>query len=101
MEINGADTAWVLVSTALVLLMTPALALFYGGMVRAKNVLSTFMHSFFAIGLVTIAWVTVGYSLAFAPTHGGLIGGLDFAFLNGVGLEAKGTIPHLLFMAFQ
>jgi Amt family ammonium transporter len=100
-EIDTGDTAWMLISTALVLLMTPALALFYGGMVRAKNVLSTFMHSFFAMGLVTIAWVTVGYSLAFAPTHGGIIGGLDHVFLTGVGLEAKGTVPHLLFMAFQ
>jgi ammonium transporter, Amt family len=101
--INSSDTAWLLVSTAFVLLMTPALALFYGGMVRAKNVLSTFMHSFFAIGLVTIAWVTIGYSLAFAPTKGGLIGGLDHAFLNGVGLIPRdgATVPHLLFMAFQ
>ncbi len=102
-EINSSDTAWLLVSTALVLLMTPGLALFYGGMVRAKNVLSTFMHSFFAMGIVTIAWCTIGYSLAFAPTHGGFIGGLDYAFLNGVGLEAREgtTIPHLLFMAYQ
>jgi Amt family ammonium transporter len=98
---NGADIAWMLVATGLVLLMTPALALFYGGMVRAKNVLSTFMHSFFALGIVTIVWIVVGYSLAFAPTNGGLIGGLDYAFLQNVGLETKGTIPHLLFMAFQ
>src|SRR3970040_2345649 len=98
--INSSDTAWLLVSTAFVLLMTPGLALFYGGMVRAKNVLSTFMHSFFAIGLVTIAWVTIGYSLAFAPTKGGMIGGLDHAFLNGVGLIPRdgSTVPHLLFM---
>ncbi|MSP26079.1 MAG: ammonium transporter [Myxococcales bacterium] len=101
MKFDTGDTAWVLACTALVLLMTPALALFYGGMVRAKNVLSTFMHSFFAIGVVTIAWVVVGYSLAFAPTRGGFIGGFDHLFLRGVGLEAKGTIPHLLFMAYQ
>jgi len=102
-EINTSDTAWLLVSTALVLMMTPALALFYGGMVRAKNVLSTYMHSFFAMGLVTIAWVTVGYSIAFAPTHGGVVGGMDYAFLNGVGIEPREgtTIPHLLFMAYQ
>jgi ammonium transporter, Amt family len=101
--INSSDTAWLLVSTAFVLLMIPGLALFYGGMVRAKNVLSTFMHSFFAIGLVTIAWVTIGYSLAFAPTRSGLIGGLDHALLNGVGLIPRdgSTVPHLLFMAFQ
>jgi Amt family ammonium transporter len=98
---NAADIAWMLIATALVLLMTPALALFYGGMVRAKNVLSTFMHSFFSLGLVTLVWITIGYSLAFAPTNGGLIGGLDYAFLRNVGLEAKGTIPHLLFMAYQ
>jgi Amt family ammonium transporter len=102
-EINASDTAWILVSTALVLLMTPGLALFYGGMVRAKNVLSTFMHSFFAMGIVTIVWCTVGYSLAFAPTKGGFIGGLDHMFLAGVGLTPRDgtTIPHLLFMAFQ
>ncbi len=103
MEIDGADTTWVLVSTALVLLMTPALALFYGGLVRRKNVLSTFMHSFFALGLVSLQWAVIGYSLAFAPTVGGVIGGLDHAFLAGVGLEPRDgtTIPHLLFCAFQ
>jgi ammonium transporter, Amt family len=99
--INSGDTAWMLVSTALVLLMTPGLALFYGGMVRTKNVLSTFMHSFFAMGLITIQWAVFGYSLAFGTDHGGLIGGLDFAGLQGVGLDAKGTIPHILFMAYQ
>ena len=74
-EVSSGDTAWLFVSTALVLADDAGLALFYGGMVRAKNVLSTFMHSFFAMGLVTIAWVTVGYSLAFGPTHGGIVGG--------------------------
>lgn len=102
-EINVGDTAWVLTSSALVLLMTPGLALFYGGMVRAKNVLSTFMHSFMALGIVTVAWVTVGYSLAFGPTQGGYVGGLDHLFLQGVGLTPREgtTIPHLVFMAFQ
>jgi ammonium transporter, Amt family len=102
-QVNGSDTAWLLVSTALVLLMTPGLALFYGGMVRAKNVLSTFMHSFFAMGLVTVVWVTLGYSLAFAHGTSGFIGGTEHLFLAGVGMEAREgtTVPHLLFMAYQ
>jgi ammonium transporter, Amt family len=104
-KINGADTAWLLISTAMVLLMTPGLALFYGGMVRGRNVLSTCMHSFFAIGLVTLQWVVVGYSLSFGPDlGGGLLGGFDYVMLRGVGLEPGplgGTVPHLLFMAFQ
>jgi Amt family ammonium transporter len=102
-DINPADTAWLLVSTALVLLMTPALALFYGGMVRSKNVLSTYMHSFFAMGVVTLVWVVVGYSLAFGKSHGGLIGDLSYLFLKDVGFDPrKGqSVPHLLFMAFQ
>jgi Amt family ammonium transporter len=102
-QVNASDTAWLLISTALVLLMTPGLALFYGGMVRAKNVLSTFMHSFFAMGIVTIAWITVGYSLAFAHTKGGFIGGTEYLFLSGVGMDARAgtTVPHLLFMAYQ
>lgn len=100
---NSGDTAWLLVSTALVLLMLPGLALFYGGLVRTKNVLSTFMHSFLALGLITIQWVVVGYSLAFGPDHGGIIGGLDFAFLHNVGFEPRpgSTVPQLLFMAYQ
>ncbi len=105
MAIDGADTAWILISAALVLLMTPALALFYGGLVRSKNVLSTFMHSFFALGLVSLQWVVIGYSLAFAPSAGGLgiVGGLDHAFLAGVTLEPRDgqTIPHLLFCVYQ
>ena len=100
-EIKAGDTAWLLISTSLVMLMTPGLALFYGGMVQSKNVLSTFMHSFFALGLVTVQWALIGYSLAFGKSHLGLIGGLDFAFLQGVGMEARGTVPHLLFMAYQ
>src|SRR5688572_4556910 len=99
--INSGDTAWLLVSAAMVMLMTPGLALFYGGMVQSRNVLSTFMHSFFALGLVTLQWVLVGYSLSFGTSHGHFIGGFDFVALHGVGTEAKGTIPHILFMAFQ
>ncbi len=101
MDIKAADTAWMLVSCALVLLMTPGLALFYGGMVKSKNVLSTFMHCFAALGVMTLQWIVIGYSLAFGTTQGGLVGGFDFVLLNGVGLESKGGIPHLLFMAFQ
>ncbi|HQR68447.1 MAG TPA: ammonium transporter, partial [Thermoanaerobaculia bacterium] len=100
---NGADIAWVLVATALVLLMTPALAFFYGGLVRSKNALNTMMMSVAALGVVGVAWALLGYSLAFAPGPS-LIGGLSHAFLRGVGLEgapAAATIPHLLFMAFQ
>ena len=104
-EMNSADTAWILVATALVLLMTPGLALFYGGMVRGRNVLSTFMHSFFAMGVMTIQWVVVGYSLSFAPDlGGGLLGGFNHVLLAGVGLGPSPlapTIPHLSFMAFQ
>jgi len=101
--INTGDTAWLLVCTALVMLMTPGLALFYGGMVQKKNVLSTFMHSFFALGLVSVQWAVIGYSLAFGQTHGGLIGGLDFSGLRHVGIDVKdGThVPHLAFMAYQ
>ena len=102
--LNQADTAWLMVSCALVMLMTPGLALFYGGMVGSRNVLSSFMHSFIALGIITLQWVVIGYSLAFGTDTGwGFIGGTEFAFLNGVGLEPQegSTIPHLLFMAFQ
>jgi Amt family ammonium transporter len=99
-EINGADTAWMLVSTVLVFLMTPALAFFYGGLVRSKNALNTMMMSFAALAFVGLIWALLGYSLAFAEGSP-WIGGLGHAFLRGVGLEAKGSIPHLLFMAFQ
>ncbi|HEX7950466.1 MAG TPA: ammonium transporter [Candidatus Limnocylindrales bacterium] len=101
------DTAWLLMSTALVMVMLPGLALFYGGLVRSKNVLSTIMHSFFGLALVSVVWVVVGFSLAFGPDLGGLglIGGLDFAMFNGVGLEPSTvyatTIPFVLFAAFQ
>jgi Amt family ammonium transporter len=97
---NAADTAWMLASTALVLLMTPALGFFYGGLVRAKNSLNTIMMSVAALGFVGVAWALLGYSLAFAPGSA-VLGGSSFAFLRGVGLEAQGTIPHLLFMAYQ
>jgi ammonium transporter, Amt family len=102
--INQADTAWLMVSCALVMLMTPGLAFFYGGMVNQRNVLSSFMHSFIALGIITLQWVVIGYSLAFgSDVGGGLIGGFEFAFLRGVGLEPRegSTIPHILFMAFQ
>ncbi len=100
--IDTGDTAWILTSSALVLLMTPGLALFYGGMVRSKNALSTLMHSFFAMGLMTLQWVVIGYSLAFAPGNW-FVGGLDYVFLSGVGNEAADglTIPHSVFMIFQ
>lgn len=103
--INGADTTWVLVSAALVMLMTPGLAFFYGGLVRQKNVLSTLMHSFFILALISVQWVLWGYSLAFAPSVGGFVGGLDWLGLQGVGMEPNAdyaaTIPHYAFMAFQ
>src|SRR5438128_9197957 len=97
---NAADTAWMLASTALVLLMTPALGFFYGGLVRAKNTLNTIMMSVAALGFVGVAWAILGYSLAFAPGSF-FVGAPSYAFLRGVGLEAQGTIPHLLFMAYQ
>ncbi|MCX7016550.1 MAG: ammonium transporter [Candidatus Sumerlaeota bacterium] len=103
--INAGDTAFVLCATALVLLMTPGLALFYGGMVRRKNVLGTIMHSFVAMAIISVQWVLWGYALAFGPDHGGLIGGLSWVGLRHVGGNPSaaygGTIPHLLFMAFQ
>lgn len=103
--INSGDTAWILVATALVLLMTPGLAFFYGGMVRTKNASSTLFQSFIALSLIGVLWCVAGYSLAFSGDVGGFIGNLNWAFLNGVGQEPNAdysaTIPHLLFMAFQ
>jgi Amt family ammonium transporter len=103
--IDTGDTAWMLISTALVMLMTPGLALFYGGMVRRKNVLGTIMHSFIAIALVSLQWILIGYSLSFGPDVKGLIGNLSWAGLSGVGLAPNAdyapTIPHLLFMVYQ
>lgn len=99
------DTAFILVSSAMVLLMTPGLALFYGGMVRKKNVLSTFMHSWITIGLISLQWILIGFTLAFGPDNNGLIGSLDWLGLNGVGMEPNAdyaaTIPAVVFMAFQ
>jgi Amt family ammonium transporter len=96
------DTAWLLISAGLVMLMTPGLALFYGGMVQGKNVLSTFMHSFFALGLVTVQFAVIGYTLAFGPSWHGVIGGLDFAGLSGIDqTTAHGSVPHLAFFAYQ
>ena len=97
---NQADTAWMLISTALVLLMTPALAFFYGGLVRSKNVLNTMMMSFISLGFIGVIWAVVGYSLAFGPGNS-YIGDLSRLFLANVGLEAQGSIPHLLFMCYQ
>jgi len=96
----AADTAWMLLATALVLLMTPALGFFYGGLVRAKNVLNTMMMSVASLGVVTLVWALMAYSLAF-DAGSDWLGGLAFAGLRSVGLEARGTIPHLLFMAYQ
>ena len=102
---SSGDTAWVLGATALVMLMTPALGFFYGGLVREKNVLATIMQSFFILCLISVQWVLFGYSLAFGPDHGHLIGGLDWFGLNGVGLTPNKayapTIPAQAFMAFQ
>jgi ammonium transporter, Amt family len=98
--INQADTAWMLVAAALVLLMTPALAFFYGGLVRSKNALNTMMMSFVSLGFVGVLWAVIGYSLAFGP-GGSFIGDFSRLFLRGVGLEPQGTIPHVLFMAYQ
>ena len=101
---NTGDTAFMLIATSMVMLMTPGLALFYGGLVRTKNVLSTIMHSLICLGVISILWVLFGYSLSFGPDIGGVIGGLKYVGLNGVGLAPgpfSDTIPDLLFCAFQ
>jgi len=105
-RIDTGDTAWVLTASALVLMMTaPGLALFYGGMVRQKNALGTLMHSFIILALISLQWVLWGYSLAFGPDKGGLIGGLEWAGLRGVGsapnADYAATVPHQAFMLFQ
>ena len=104
-KIDTGDTAFVLFSAALVMLMTPGVALFYGGMVRTKNALSTIMQSFFIVGLISVQWVLWGYTLAFGPDINGIIGNLDWAGLANVGQEANAdyaaTIPHYAFMIFQ
>jgi len=105
MKIDTGDTTWLLVSAALVMLMTPGLALFYGGMVRRKNVLGTIMQSFIALAIVSLQWVLLGYSLAFGPDVGHFIGSLKWVGLTGVGLEPNPdyapTVPHQAFMVFQ
>lgn len=105
MRIDTGDTAWLIISTGLVMLMTPALALFYGGMVRSKNLLATVMQSFVSLGVVSILWVLYGYSLSFGPDVHHLIGNLDWVMLHHVGVEPyalySATIPHQLFMLFQ
>ena len=102
---NAGDTVFVLLSAALVMLMTPGLALFYGGMVRSKNVLGTLMQSFFILGIISVEWVLWGYSMSFGPDHGGIIGGLTMLGLKGVGMTPSpdygSTIPQLAFMIFQ
>ncbi len=103
--INAGDTAWVLIASALVLLMVPALAFFYGGMVRKKNILSTLNLSFVMIAMLSIQWVLFGYSLVFAPDHAGIIGGLKYIGFSGVGTtpnpQYASSIPHLAFALFQ
>jgi len=104
-KVDSGDTAFVLVSAALVMLMTPGLALFYGGMVRGKNVLGTLMQSFIAIAIISVQWILFGYSLSFGPDFHGIIGSLDWAGLSGVGAdpnpEYAPTVPHLAFMIYQ
>ena len=104
-RIVSSDVVWVLISTALVMMMTPLLAFFYGGLVRKKNVLSVLMQSMVILCLISVQWILYGYSIAFGPDHGGIIGGLDWLGLAGVGLEPHdtyfSTVPHQLFMAFQ
>jgi len=105
MTIDTGDTVWLLISTALVWLMTPGLALFYGGMVKKKNLLATMMMSFAIIAMVSVLWVLYGYSLSFGPDKGGIIGGLDWLGLKSVGQDPSfvyaTTVPHLAFMMFQ
>src|SRR3954453_17361067 len=101
-KVDTGDTAWMLAATALVILMTPALGLFYAGLVRAKNTLNTFMMCVAALAVATVTWAAIGYSLAFSDGSG-LVGGLGYAFLHGVAFAPRAgtSIPHLLFMAFQ
>src|SRR5215207_5687457 len=105
MNIDTGDTAWVLVATALVMVMTPALAFFYGGMVTKKNILSTLTLSFIILAILSIQWLLFGYTLAFGPTQAGVIGGFDFLGFSGVGIEPNAayapTIPHIAFAAYQ
>jgi len=101
---NSSDIAFMLIATAFVMFMTPGLGLFYGGMVRSKNALGTIMQSFISLGIVSLIWILYGYTIAFGPDIGGIIGGFDHLFLKGVGFEAgpySSTIPGLLFCVFQ
>ena len=104
-KLDSGDTAWMLAATALVMFMTPGLALFYGGMVRRKNVLGTMMHSFIILCMVSIAWIVYVYSMSFGPSIHGFVGNLDWLGLRGVGAEPSdkygSTIPHILFMMYQ
>jgi Amt family ammonium transporter len=105
LTIDTGDTAWMLISTALVMLMTPGLAFFYGGLVRRKNMLSVLMQCLMILCLISLQWVLFGYSLSFGPDRGSFIGSLDWSFLRHVGLEPNTdyapTIPHQIFMMFQ
>ena len=103
MMIDTGDTAWVLISAALVFIMTPGLAFFYGGMVRSKNVLTTIMQSFFVLALISVEFILIGYTMAFGPDVNGFIGNLDKIGLTGIGLKVLegSTIPELAFVAFQ
>ncbi|MEQ8197621.1 MAG: ammonium transporter, partial [Clostridiaceae bacterium] len=103
--LNGADMGFVIFSAALVMLMVPGLALFYGGMVKSKNVLSTTVQSYAALVVISIQWILIGYTLAFGPDINGLIGGFDWSFLRNIGIEPNAdyaaTIPHMEFVVFQ
>jgi len=104
MPISAGDTAWMLGATALVFFMMPGLALFYGGLVGVRNVIDTMAQSFIAIGIISVLWIVIGYSLAFGPDHSGVVGGVQFFMLRGIGTHPSSfapTIPPLLFMAFQ
>lgn len=101
---NAVDTGFMIICSAMVMLMVPGLALFYGGLVQRRNVLSTTMHSFFLLGLAGVFWAVIGYTLAFGGDMGGLLGNFDFIMLRGVGMEANGpadNLPHVVFMSFQ
>ena len=104
-KIDTGDTAWILVSSALVMFMIPGLALFYAGMVRRKNVLGTIMQSFISLGVVSLIWAFYAYSIAFGPDFAHVTGNLNWAFLNGVGFlpnpDYASTIPHQTFVMFQ
>jgi ammonium transporter, Amt family len=104
-RVDSGDTTFIIISSALVFIMTPALALFYGGMVRKKNVLNTMMNSFIVIGLITLQWVIFGYTIAFGPDKAHIIGGLNWLGFNGVGADPNpnyaATIPHTVFAVFQ